>query len=51
MYLLFALILYLKTKGIAVAWYWYVLAFCEVFDASNKNIKIRKIIKEQTNEK
>ena len=41
MYLLFALILYLKTKGIAIAWYWYVLAFLEAIDASNKNIKIR----------
>lgn len=29
MYLLFALILYLKTKGIEVDWPWYVLAVLE----------------------
>ena len=50
MYLLFALILYLKTKGIAVAWYWYVLAFLEALDASNKNIKVRNDYRRITNE-
>lgn len=40
MYLLFALILYLKAKGIEVGWEWYLLAFLEIFDT--KRIRIIK---------
>lgn len=42
MYLLFAVILYLKAKGIEVDWYWYALAFVETLDVGNLKITLRK---------
>lgn len=42
MYLLFALILYLKSQGITVAWWWYILAIFEAIDTTHKKIEIYK---------
>ena len=40
MYLLCATILVLKTLGYKIAWFWYILAVCEMFDAGYKKVKL-----------
>ena len=50
MYLLFALILYLKAQGIKIAWYWYLLALCEACDSANKTITLKRKKSEDNND-